>query len=482
MSREFKFLPGGRIVLSARVRIAPVCAVVMLFFAWCESVLPAETSTVSRYSSELRLAWQCHTNEDYANSVTHYQTAIQICPQSLEARLGYLLPLFALNRFTEAETLATRVVTQHPANYYANLRLAYALRMQNKHEQAEAVLNYILPLYPTDVSLLLELALVKLATRKNAAAKRLFNDVLTLAPGNPVAQQQLASKQLLNALFDDPRSASAGTSSIRSQAVAGKTRITASIYYAYLDYHHTASKDHAHSGGLYASLGYGLEHLFEIEADNIHKLYRDFPSLRQWDTTIAYANLSIPHVKLRLGGHYVTSEDPFTDQGWVAFVGADYYIANRGEAGVDGYYTKYPKFQDGLEVVQLTPHVGVNLWHGTNHTLYNDVRGYWIRLNRDFEGQRNFFSVEDRLSLNWRRWTFSAFGWAGQQMFAVRNEGFALYNLGEEHKAGYGVEIRYDFTAHLAFTLRANREEFRDLNITPHATSDMYLAMLSWKL
>ena len=64
-------------------------------------------------------------------------------------------------------------------------------------------------------------------------------------------------------------------------------------------------------------------------------------------------------------------------------------------------------------------------------------------------------------------------------MFAVRNDGFALYNLGENHKGGYGAEIRYAASDHLAFTLRASREHFRDLAATPNATSDLYLAAIS---
>jgi len=61
----------------------------------------------------------------------------------------------------------------------------------------------------------------------------------------------------------------------------------------------------------------------------------------------------------------------------------------------------------------------------------------------------------------------------------VRDNGFALYNLGEEHKAGYGLEVRYIFSEHFALTLRANREEFRDIASTPNASSDMYMAMLN---
>lgn len=454
---------------------------VLLCLIICSQVaFSKDSSFLSTYPSELRLAWLCYTNGNYSNSVIHYQTAIQAAPESLDARLGCLLPMLALQRFAEAESSAKQVLKRYPANYYANLRLAYALRMQGKYEQAELVLNRALALRPTDVSLLLELALVKLARKQNATAKGLFLDVLTLAPDNAVALEQLALPQLLGDPRDvplaQPWSLSLG---LRPLDSTRKISVEAAPYVAYLDYHGTASKDHANLAGIYTAFGYGLEHLVEAEADYIQKFYRGYPSLSQWDFTLAYDNYSIPHLKLRAGGHYVAGEDRYTDEGWVVFGGAEYYVLNRWAVGVDGYFTQYPKFQTHLEVVQIVPHFGVTFWHGENFSWNNDVRGYWIRPNQDYLQQRDFYSIEDKLSLNWRRWTFSAFGWTGQQVFAVRDNGFALYNLGEEHKAGYGLEVRYIFSEHFALTLRANREEFRDIASTPNASSDMYMAMLN---
>ena len=441
--------------------------------------LAANLSLPASYPSELRLAWQCYTNGSYSNSVTHYQAAMRAAPESLDARLGCLLPLLALARFSEAESLATRVLHQYPANYYANLRLAYALRKQGKFPQAETVLNRTLAQRPADTSLLLELALVKLARHQNATAKRLFFDVLTLAPENAIALEQLASPSLRTNPRDEPLApARAFSAGLGPPAGAAKLWGQSAAYGAYLDYHNTAAEDHAYSAGLYTSLGYGLEHVVEAEADYLHKDYRGYPLLHQWDTTLTYANYSLPHLKLRAGGHYVTGEDAFTDQGWVVFGGAEYYAASRWAVGVDGYFTKYPNSQDPLEVAQLTPHVGVTLGRGDHHAWNNDLRGYWIHLSRDFDAQHDFFSLEDRLSLTWRRWTFAAFGWAGQQMFAVRNDGFALYNVAEKHEAGYGAEVRYALTDHWAFTLRASREQFHEFGLTASASSDLYLAML----
>lgn len=457
-------------------------AAVLLYLTCYTRIASADyESFSSSYLSEMRSASECYINGDYSKAVTHYRAAIQAAPQSLDASLGCLLPLLALARFEEAESLATQVLNQYPSNYYASLRLSYALRMQGKRAKAEVVLNRMREYYPTDVFLLLELALVKFASKQNTTAKRLFLEVLTLAPDNVIALQHLDSLRILSELQDDKiRQSWQPSLGVFGPEEAGNIRLEAAIVCAYQNYHGTESKDDSYLAGVYAALGYGMEHLLEAETDTIRKSYRGQPALSQHDITVAYANFGIPHLKLRLGGHFVDSEDRYTDRGWVAFGGAEYYVANRWAAGLDGYFSKYPKFQDDLEVVQLTPHVGVTFGQGPHSVWSNDLRGYWIHLNRDVDTLGNDFgSVEDRLSFGWRRWTFSIFGWVGKQIFAVRNDGFALYNMGEEHKAGYGADIAYAFSERYALKLRASREEFRDIATAPNASSDMYLAMLS---
>ena len=110
-----------------------------------------------------------------------------------ERRLGQVLS--ALERplaLPHAEAVAKQVLRVDPSNYLANLRLAYALRLQKKFDAAEQLLGAMLVLYPTDVSLLTEFALIKLAKDNKADAKRLFNDVIVLDPENITAKAQLS--------------------------------------------------------------------------------------------------------------------------------------------------------------------------------------------------------------------------------------------------------------------------------------------------
>ena len=142
------------------------------------------------YTVNLRLGWLNYLQGAHATARAHYETAIKVAPDSIEARLGHVLPLLAQERYPEAESVARQVIRVDPANYYGNLRLAFALRMQKKYDAADDILSRQLGFYPTDVSLLTEWGLIKLA--KNLPANRIFNDVLTLDPENVVAKAQLS--------------------------------------------------------------------------------------------------------------------------------------------------------------------------------------------------------------------------------------------------------------------------------------------------
>lgn len=144
------------------------------------------------YTPNLRLGWLYYLKGNYANAKRHYQEAIKIAPASVEAKLGYMLPLLAQRRYEEVEKIARQVIEIDYGNYYANLRLAVALREQGKLDQAVKVARRMLLLYPTDVRFLTELALIKAAQDEPNEAKRLFSSVLILDPENVTAKQELA--------------------------------------------------------------------------------------------------------------------------------------------------------------------------------------------------------------------------------------------------------------------------------------------------
>lgn len=143
------------------------------------------------YVEQLRLGWLHYLAGKHANSRVYYIEAIKLKPKAVEPRLGYMLPLMAQGRYAEVELAARQILMLDSNNYYANLRLAFSLRLQGKLEQAELVLEKMIGFYPTDVSFLLERGLVHVAQKQSADAKSRFQQVLILDPENFVAKAQL---------------------------------------------------------------------------------------------------------------------------------------------------------------------------------------------------------------------------------------------------------------------------------------------------
>lgn len=141
----------------------------------------------SNYTVNLRLGWLHYMNGAFGSSENHYQAAIKAVSTSLEARAGYMLPLLAEGKYEDAESVAYQALSMDKHNYYASLRLAYALRLQGKYSTAENLALEMLELYPTDVYFLSELGLVYVGEGDNAAAKDVFYEVLALDPDNVTA-------------------------------------------------------------------------------------------------------------------------------------------------------------------------------------------------------------------------------------------------------------------------------------------------------
>jgi tetratricopeptide (TPR) repeat protein len=155
------------------------------------ALAPVYEATPNAYTVNLRMGWLFYLNGNHANATTHYEVATRAAPMALEPKLGHLLPLLAQGRWTEAETLAYQVVSVDHFNYYGNLRLAIALRMQGKTDAAYQIALKMTGAYPSDVLQLTELAQIQDARGEKAEARRIFGEVLLLDPENQTARRYL---------------------------------------------------------------------------------------------------------------------------------------------------------------------------------------------------------------------------------------------------------------------------------------------------
>ncbi len=141
------------------------------------------------YTINLRLGWLYYLSKKYANSIFHYEKAIKINPYSIEAKLGYTLPLLAQERFSDVEKVCYQILYTDYYNYYGNLRLSYVLRMQKKYDLAEKVSKKMLYIYPTDINFLTELGIIEYLKGSKKEAIKIFKNILILDPENSTAKK-----------------------------------------------------------------------------------------------------------------------------------------------------------------------------------------------------------------------------------------------------------------------------------------------------
>ena len=117
--------------------------------------------------------------------------ATSAAPFALEPKLGQLLPIMAQGHWGEAESLAYQIVSVDHFNYFGNLRLAIALRMQWKIDAAYQMIVKMTQAYPTDIYFLTELVILNDARGNTEEATRLFTDILIPDPENQDARSYL---------------------------------------------------------------------------------------------------------------------------------------------------------------------------------------------------------------------------------------------------------------------------------------------------
>lgn len=144
------------------------------------------------YEVNLRLGWLHYNAGLYKESMTYYQTAINLMPVSIEARLGYVYPAAAFGNMTEVINQYTKILEIDPQNSTANYRMGYIYYDKKDYATAYKYFEKVVNLYPFGYDGLLMFAWTNFQLGKTREAQVLFNKVLLLSPGDKSATQGLS--------------------------------------------------------------------------------------------------------------------------------------------------------------------------------------------------------------------------------------------------------------------------------------------------
>lgn len=144
------------------------------------------------YETNLRLGWLYYNNKNYTQSQTHYQKAASLKPYSVEAKLGLVKPLSALESWDKVLEQYEEILKIDAQNYSANYWAGVIHYNRKKYDAAIKLFEKLVNLYPFDYDANHMLAWSYLNTGRNNDAKVLFNNALLIKPSDASALAGLA--------------------------------------------------------------------------------------------------------------------------------------------------------------------------------------------------------------------------------------------------------------------------------------------------
>ncbi len=142
--------------------------------------------------ARLRLGWLNYSAARYSDSIRFYNRVIDANPQTIDGRLGLMLPLMAQKRWEEAAAQARQVLTISPAEYTAQVRLLACQEALKQWPQMEQQARTLAAYYPSDATGLLYLARARAWLGRIPDAKAAYGQVLERFPSNDEARSYIA--------------------------------------------------------------------------------------------------------------------------------------------------------------------------------------------------------------------------------------------------------------------------------------------------
>ncbi len=147
------------------------------------------------YNSNIRLGWLNYLAKQYGESITFYRKAIALKPYAIEARLGCVKPLSAIENWEKVKEQYQEILKIDPLNTTTNYWLGVIYFNRKDYKTATNLFEKVVNLYPLDYDSVIMLAWAKLNNNSHTDAKLLFQQALIIRPNDSSA---LSGLQLIN--------------------------------------------------------------------------------------------------------------------------------------------------------------------------------------------------------------------------------------------------------------------------------------------
>lgn len=262
--------------------------------------------------------------------------------------------------------------------------------------------------------------------------------------------------------------------------------VTVMPYYLPINYKDSGVRKNSFLTGIYGAFEIDLNSSLEMAFDysNFDYVFDAFPfKIKQYDLTVAYTNKSIPEWLFRLGGHYIVSDDVLTDQSYVLFGGVGKYKFRKWDAMFNVYFSNYSEYNPSFMAIQLSPNFGLNFsFDRTQGIYFNTQLDYIILSKKNISDKKNYFSVKETITYYNNKISVSAYVLLGEQKFAVRQNGFLVYNSADLMKTGFGGSVTYSFTPNFFLKGGVEYDNFDEEAYGTSASSTKFIILAGFNL
>lgn len=143
------------------------------------------------YSLNLRLGWLSYLAGLYKEAEAYYAKAILLRPNSVEARLGIVLPAAKLKEWEKVGIQYDAILRIDPNNYKANYYRGLMYYNVGNYKQAAQYINRIVELYPFDYDAVILAAWNEYFMKNTQRAKSLFIQAKLIQPSSASAEEGL---------------------------------------------------------------------------------------------------------------------------------------------------------------------------------------------------------------------------------------------------------------------------------------------------
>ncbi len=153
---------------------------------FADAIKPAEIILAAgeTFDIRLRLGWLNYNALKHEKSLENYLRALELSPTSVDARLGIMLPLMALERWQDALVYGENLLADDGNNMWANRYTALVYYMLERYQDAEALYEKSLEITPDNALMMLGLGLSLVSQNKLDEGKGYCREAGSQMPGD----------------------------------------------------------------------------------------------------------------------------------------------------------------------------------------------------------------------------------------------------------------------------------------------------------